>query len=88
MATRLLSPDGACEGVTVPFGRGRRYAGTTVDVSDTSHVRALRAAGYTVADISGAPSRDGGFECTECAFRAYFKTCSRCGGACERLSAT
>lgn len=82
--SRLLSPDDKCVEVDVPFGRGRRYRGTTLDVSDPGHARALRAVGYTVADTSGVPVRSGGFTCTGCGFRAWFKTCSRCGGVCER----
>lgn len=81
---RLLSPDDACVEVDVPIGRGRRYSGTTIDVVDPSHVRALCAAGYTVADTAGQPVRRGGFECGECGFKSYFRLCSRCGGSCER----
>ena len=84
MATRMLSPDGACKGVTVPFGRSRRYVGRTVNVSDPSHERALREAGYTVADVSGGPSRAAGFVCPTCDFSSFFRLCSRCGGVCER----
>lgn len=85
MTTRLLSLDDACEGVTVPFGRKRRYAGTTVTVDDPLHVRALREAGYTVADTSGPPVRKAaGFECLSCSFASFFRLCSRCGSVCER----
>lgn len=85
MATRLLSPDHGCEGVTVQNdGIRRRYSGTTVEVSDSSHVRALRAAGYTVADTGGPPVKRGGFECKPCGFKSFFRLCSRCGKTCER----
>jgi hypothetical protein len=81
---RLLSPDDKCVQVDVPLGRNRRYSGQSIDVSDPSHVRALRLAGYTVADTAGAPAKTGGFECANCGFHSYFRTCSRCGGMCER----
>lgn len=84
MATRMLSPDGACDGVTVPFGRGRRYAGTTIEVTDPGHVKALKQAGYTVGDTGGVPVTSGGYTCAECGFSAFFKACGRCGGSCER----
>lgn len=76
--SRLLSPDDACISVDVPFGRGRRYDGRTIEVTDPVHDRALRAAGYTVAGVS-APSRARGFDCVECGFRSFFRTCGRCG---------
>lgn len=76
--SRLLSPDDACISVDVPFGRGRRYDGRTIEVSDPAHARALLAAGYTAADVSG-PSRARGFDCADCGFRSYFRTCGRCG---------
>lgn len=82
--SRLLSPDDKCVGVTVPFGRGQKYNGKTIEVSDPSHVRALRQAGYTMADMGGAPIKSGGYECSACSFQSYFKLCSRCGAECDR----
>ena len=82
---RLLSPDDACIGVDVPtYGGKASYNGRTIDVSDPSHVKALRAVGYVPAAVAGAPARTGGYRCTGCGFSAFFKTCGRCGGACER----
>lgn len=86
--SRLLSPGDHCRAVDVPFGRGRRYEGTVIEVTDPGHIRALKQAGYTIADTAGAPaSRSSGFECGACGFKAWFRTCSRCGSDCERLSA-
>lgn len=78
---RLLSPDDACVSVKVPSGRSRgtQYDGTTIDVTDRSHIGALRAAGYTVAGTAGAPVVGGGFTCAGCSFKSYFRRCSRCG---------
>lgn len=81
---RLLSPDDACISVDVPFGRARRYDGRSIEVTDSQHARALRQAGYTVADVSGSPAKASGFICPGCGFKGFFKTCGRCGGACER----
>jgi hypothetical protein len=81
---RLLSPDDKCVQVDVPLGRGARYSGKAIEVTDVAHVRALRAAGYTVADTAGVSPRGSGFECGSCGFQSYFKACSRCGGTCER----
>lgn len=83
--SRLLSPDDACKAVEVPFGRAQKYQGTTIEVSDPVHLRALKSAGYTVADSSGAPSRARGFSCPDCNFRSYFRLCSRCGAAATSL---
>jgi hypothetical protein len=76
---RLLSPDDACIEVDVPFGRARRYRGKTIDVSDPDHVKALRAAGYTMADTAQGPAQARGFECTACGRRNYFRRCGKCG---------
>jgi hypothetical protein len=77
---RLLSPDDACVSVKVPTGRSvAQYDGTTINVTDRAHIRALRQAGYTVAGTSSAPVRHGGYDCTECSFRSFFRRCSRCG---------
>ena len=78
---RLLSPDDACVSVKVPSGRSRgaQYDGTTIDVTDRSHIQALRQAGYTVGAAAGVPVRGGGFTCGNCSFQSYFRRCSRCG---------
>lgn len=82
---RLLSPDDACISVDVPTNRGTaRYDGRTVDVTSPSHIRVLKAAGYTVGDVSGQPPKSAGRRCTSCGFNGWFITCSRCGGSCER----
>jgi hypothetical protein len=50
-----------------------------------------RAARYTVAleggqwpALSGVARRSEGFVCQSCGFGSWFRTCSRCGGSCER----
>lgn len=79
---RLLSPDDRC--VAVTSLSGRKYSGTSFEVSDPRDARALRQAGYTVADTGGVPSPGAGFQCKSCGFKAFFRRCSRCGGECER----
>jgi hypothetical protein len=79
---RLLSPDGACVGIDVGE---RRYNGTVLEVTDPAHISALKQVGYTTADIAGRPVQTDGRKCAECGFRAFFATCGRCGGRCERV---
>lgn len=80
---RLLSPGDKCVGVDMA-GSGRRYDGKILEVSDNRDVRDLRAAGYTLADASGGPSKAPGFECLSCGFKSFFRLCSRCGDDCDR----
>jgi hypothetical protein len=87
LATRMLSPDGACDGVTVPFGRPRKYAGTTIEVTDLGHVKALKQAGYTVGDTAGPPAKASGYVCPVDGFKSFFKIC-KCGAECVRPDPT
>jgi hypothetical protein len=52
------------------------------DMSDRDG-KALVAAGGFLPSLAGATSASTGFRCS-CGFGSYFKTCSRCGGTCER----
>lgn len=78
---RLNSPDGACVGVDVPVGNARSYEGTIVEVTDPSHIKALRKIGYTTTSAAGV-SRSAARVCRACGFHAFFTTCGRCGGEC------
>lgn len=80
--SRLLSPDDAC--VAVTSLSGRKYRGRSFEVTNQADIRALRAAGYTMADTSGVPSKAAGFECLDCGFQSFFRLCSKCGGKCDR----
>jgi hypothetical protein len=79
--SRLLSPDDKCVQVDAPSGR--RYSGKTLEVSDSKDIRALRAGGYTVAAVAGAPTTATGFVCRACGFKSFFKIC-KCGAECVR----
>lgn len=79
--TRLLAPATGC--IEVETDR-HHYRGRVLEVSDESDIKDLRAAGYTVGDVSGEPSRSSGRRCVDCGFSGWFTTCGRCGGACER----
>ena len=82
---RLLSPDDACVSVKIPVGDlEATYNGRVIDVDSPSHIKMLRNEGYTVADVSGTPSRTKGYRCPKCAFSGFFKICGRCGATCER----
>ena len=80
---RLLAPDDKCVGVN-DSATGRRYSGTVIDTDNPGLAHSLRDHGYTVASVSGAPSRASGYRCADCGFSSFFKTCGRCGGSCER----
>lgn len=82
---RLLSPDDGCVSVKVPSGYGTEtvYNGRVIDVESPSHIKRLRAEGYVVAGLAGAPVHRAGFDC-ECGFSSFFRKCGRCGAACER----
>lgn len=79
---RLLSPDDACVAVTTRSGR--KYEGTSFDVSNAADARDLRRGGYTAADTSGAPARADGYVCRLCGFHSFFRACSKCTGECVR----
>jgi hypothetical protein len=51
------------------------------------HAKAHLAHGNLPAPAAALPvGRSGGYRCTnvQCGFGSFFKTCSRCGGSCER----
>lgn len=74
---RMLPPDKAA--VETQIGQ-RVYAmrkDGTVHVSD-AEAKALKAAGYTEAQIGGF-ARAKGWVCQDCYFHGYFKKCGKCG---------
>jgi hypothetical protein len=85
---RLCLPDSAVRGVDIKgaqLGTTTSYtAGRdgTVTVTNLQHERALRELGAFPANLGGRPR--GGWRCPDCGFAAFIRTCSRCGGACER----
>jgi len=83
---RLLAPNDTMRQVDIQGPRSRRYDWSrdgAVHVDDPSHVKALKAQGFTVAGVD-RPSASRGFICGSCGFRTWFKACSRCGGECDR----
>lgn len=87
---RMCLPDGAVRGVDIEGARTGARMGSytpsgdgTVTVDNPRHIKALREMGAFPANLGGRTS--GGFRCI-CGFGSYFKTCSRCGGTCERES--
>ena len=66
---------------------GTRYGGNTpgrVFDMDPADARAVVKAGGALASLAGAARRRDGYRCGRCGFGSFLRTCSRCGGACER----
>lgn len=87
---QMCLPDGAVRGVDIEGARTGARMGSytpgrdgTVTVDNPRHIRALREMGAFPANLGGRTA--GGFRCA-CGFGSFFKTCSRCGGTCERES--
>jgi len=51
------------------------------EVNNPAHIKALKAEGFTEANLALYESGDGerGYTCTECGFGSWFRKCSRCG---------
>jgi len=84
---RIAAPDGAVAGMEIKgaqTGRVTRYNGRIVDVDNVTHARALIAEGAFPASLTGRTRRAIGYRCAACGFGSFVKTCSRCGGECER----
>lgn len=87
MARELLAPTGSEKQVDVRLDGGvtRRYSGRDgiYSVVD-SDVAALKSEGFTEKSLSGTTRSGDGFRCEACGFGSWFRTCSRCGGACKK----
>lgn len=86
---RLCLPDGAVRGVDIQGARTGAALGSytpgrdgTVEVDNPRHERALRQWGAFSANLGGRTR--GGYRCGACGFGSYLKTCSRCGGTCDK----
>jgi len=75
--------DGQRETVIRSMQTGRETAyGRTATVDDPKHIKALKESGFVPASLGGV-DRARARVCGGCGFHGYFKTCGRCGGACE-----
>lgn len=66
---------------------GRRYGGNTpgrVFDMTPEDARAVVKLGGALASVAGPVNSETGYRCPACGFGSYFRTCSRCGGTCER----
>lgn len=79
---RVTGMDG-CKEVDGSGGRAHLQRDGTFHLSDVDAKRFVTAGGFYVPDMNTAVSRAEGYRCT-CGFGSWFKTCSRCGGTCER----
>jgi hypothetical protein len=85
---RVIMAEGCRE---IDAGGRRHYAqggakgyqqGGLFEMSDRAAKLAVKA-GAAIASVGGA-ARGRGWVCTACGFRAFIKTCGRCGGECVR----
>lgn len=85
---RVAAPDGACREVDGLSGlRYRATGGGMFEMTDRDAKKLVELGGF-VPDQGGviaayANGKPVGFRCT-CGFGSYFRTCSRCGGECEK----
>jgi hypothetical protein len=67
---------------------GRRYNATQHKgghfVMTPQDAAAVVKLGGALASLAGAAKRSAGYRCGTCGFGAFLRTCSRCGGGCER----
>lgn len=87
---RIAAPDGAVAGMEVKgamTGQVTRYDGRIMNVDNPMHAKALLGEGAFTASLSGRTSAALGYRCTACSFGSFLKTCSRCGGTCEKENA-
>jgi hypothetical protein len=86
---RMCLPDGAVRGIDIEGARTGASMGSytpgkdgTVTVDNPRHIKALREMGAFAANLGGRAR--GGYRCVTCSFGSFFKSCSRCGGTCEK----
>jgi hypothetical protein len=76
-----------CREVDGPSGR-RYYArdyerGGSFDMSPADARQAVKIGG-AIASEAGTTRQAIGYRCTGCGFGSFTRSCSRCGGVCER----
>lgn len=81
-AVAVGAPDGAARQVDVG---GRRYRSQDgIYQMLPQDAKLLRASGGFAPNLGGATPRRAGYRCQKCGFGAFFTTCGRCGGECEK----
>lgn len=67
---------------------GRRYNATNFQGGHfkmtPEDAAAVVKLGGALASLAGAAKRSTGYRCQGCGFGSFLRTCSRCGGGCER----
>jgi hypothetical protein len=91
VVTRVIVAEG-CREVDSPVTGQRYYArggakgymqGGSFDM-DPSDARLAVRMGGALASEAGTTRRSLGFRCVTCGFGSFLRTCSRCGGRCDR----
>lgn len=86
---RLAAPSSTVAGMEVKSaqtGRVTKYSGRIMNVENPMHVKALMSEGAFPVSMTGGTRKNIGYRCGACGFGAFVKTCSRCGGVCEKES--
>lgn len=66
----------------------RRKRTGLFDMPDAAAKYTILNEGGQLPSLSGTTRTGEGFRCLNCGFGTFFKTCSRCGGNCEREHAS
>jgi hypothetical protein len=86
---RLAAPSSTVAGMEVKgaqTGHVARYPGRIMNVENPMHIKALMSEGAFPVSMTGGTRKAIGYRCGACGFGAFLKTCSRCGGVCEKES--
>lgn len=88
---RVIVAEG-CREIDSPLTGQRYYArggakgyrqGGSFDMAPADARMAVKMGG-AIASEAGSTRRGIGFRCRSCGFGSFVRTCSRCGGECER----
>lgn len=78
---RIVAPDKGVKETDIGRARYTVNKQGIYEVSNPSHIRAMKAEGYFEASLNPISKDDNkrGFTCVECGFEGWFRKCGRCG---------
>jgi hypothetical protein len=79
--TKIVAPDRGVKQTEIGNSTYTVNRQGVYEVSNASHIKAMKAEGYFEASLNPFSKGDGerGFTCVECGFGSWFRKCSRCG---------